>query len=285
MSSNTILHEIIHAATVKVINEYLYGNKGSLSQMQLAAIRQLERIMEETRGSLATDHPEAYKNLFEFVSYALTSEQLQQDLHDESIAGAGAERLLKGVYGETDTDAIGKNLPENKSQWSKFKLAIARILKVRDEYLTKGKLSKTADTNYIMEIAAAFEDILVKPTEPVFLPALPAKPTSAPKKAESRISGLTDKDPAYGMSNKEKFGLNVEGDLSKLGRIKRGFSRHGWRDFVTKAQSRRQHIRAYENELDMAGLLVKDKTKNFNNVSLQQDLALNQGVRYAIDYL
>ena len=35
----------------------------------------------------------------------------------------------------------------------------------------------------------------------------------------------------------------------------------------------------------MAGLLVKDKTKAFNNVSLQQDLALNQGVRYAIDYL
>ena len=67
--------------------------------------------------------------------------------------------------------------------------------------------------------------------------------------------------------------------------MKRAFSRHGWRDFVTKAQSRRHHIRAYENELAMAGLLKRDPTDAFNNVSEQQDLALNQGVRYAIDYL
>ena len=292
LSSNTILHEIIHAGTVKVINEYLYGNKGSLSQLQLAGVRQLERIMEDTRGSLAESHPEAYKNLFEFVSYALTSAQLQQDLHDESVAGAGAERLLKGVYGKenTITETVGKILPESKSQWSKFKLAIARILKVRDEYLIKGKLDRTADTNYLMEISAAFEDILVKPTEPVYLPALPAKkaaaPAQVPKQAPKfQTSGLTEKDPAYKISNKEKHGLNVEGDLSKLGRVRRAFSRHGWRDFVTKAQSRRHHIRAYENELAMAGLLVRDPTLAFNNVSEKQDLALNQGVRYAIDYL
>jgi hypothetical protein len=302
LSSNTILHEIIHAGTVKVINEYLYGNKGSLSQLQLAGVRQLERIMEETRGSLAVDHPEAYRkikvdgkeklNLFEFVSYALTSAQLQQDLHDESVAGAGAERLLKGVYGKenTITETIGKILPTDKSQWSKFKLAIARILKVRDEYLTKGKLDRTADTNYLMEIAAAFEDILVKPTEPIYLPVLPAKKAAAPAKAPKQApkfqtSGLYEKDKSYKLSNKEKHGLDVEGDLSTIGRVKRAFSRHGWRDFVTKVQSRRHHIRAYENELAMAGLLVRDPTLAFNNVSEKQDLAINQGVRYAIDYL
>ena len=291
MSSNTILHEIIHAATVKVINEYLYGNKGNLSQLQLSAIKQLERIMEETRGSLAKNHPDAYKNLFEFVSYALTSDQLQQDLHDESVVGAGAERLTKGIYGEVDAaETVGKILPELKSQWSKFKLAIARIIKVRDEYLSKGKLDKTADTNYMMEISAAFEDILVKPTEPVYLPVLPAKKAAAPAKVpktaeEFQTSGLYEKDKSYKLSNKERHGLDVEGDLSKVGRVKRAFSRHGWRDFVTKVQSRRHHIRAYENELAMAGLLVRDPTLAFNNVSEKQDLAINQGVRYAIDYL
>ena len=144
MSSNTILHEIIHAGTVKVINEYLYGNKSSLSQLQLNGIRQLERIMEETRGSLAANHPAAYTNLFEFVSYALTSELLQQDLHDEAAVDAGANRLLKDLK-ESKTGAIGKILPELKSQWTKFQLVIARILKVRDEYLTKGKLDKAAE--------------------------------------------------------------------------------------------------------------------------------------------
>lgn len=287
MSSNTILHEIIHAGTVKVINEYLYGNKGSLSQLQLSAIKQLERIMEETRGSLAEDHPEAYKNLFEFVSYALTSEQLQQDLHDESVAGAGAERLLKGVYGETDAEAIGKNLPESKSQWSKFKLAIARILKVRDEYLTKGKLDKTADTNYVMEIAAAFEDILVKPTEPVFLPALPAKaggkkaaPAAAPKKAEEfRESGLYDEDSSYKLSEKES-------PTKQRSALFRMFTtREGWRNITRKIQDKSYASRSLHNKLDKAKMIKRDMSGKFNNFDEQGDLATGEARQFLTDYL
>jgi hypothetical protein len=128
------------------------------------------------------------------------------------------------------------------------------------------------------------------PTQPINLEKLSAKKSkgqqpTVPKTAESRDTGLYEKDPNYEPSNKEKFGVDVAGDLSRMGKIKRAFSRHGWRDFVTKAQSRRQHIRAYENELNMAGLLKRDPTGAFNNVSEKQDLALNQGVRFAIDYL
>jgi len=286
MSSNTILHEIIHAGTVKVINEYLYGNKGSLSQLQLTAIKQLERIMEETRGSLAADHPEAYKNLFEFVSYALTSEQLQQDLHDESIAGAGAERLIKGVYGETDKDAIGKILPELKSQWSKFKLAIARIIKVRDEYLTKGKLDKTADTNYIMEISAAFEDILVKPTEPVFLPALPSKAapaattTAAPKKEEEfRESGLYDEDKSYNLSEREN-------PTTKRSAFYKMFTtREGWRNITRKVQDKSFASRSLFNKLDRAGKINRDMSGIFNNWEEQGDLAPGEANQFLTDYI
>jgi hypothetical protein len=293
LSSTTILHEIVHAGTVKVINEYLYGNKKSLSQLQLNAIRQLERIMEETRGTLSVDHPDAYKNLFEFVSYALTSDQLQKDLREESAASVGARQITRRIFGDT-SESIGTNLPEKKSQWSKFKLAVAGLLKIRDVYLTKsGNLNKTVEPDFVMEIAAAFEDIIAKPTEPIYLPALPAAtpkgkgtPAAAPATApKPQTSGLYEADKNYKASNKEKYGLDVEGDLSKLGRVKRAFSRYGWRDFVTKAQSRRQHIRAYENELAMAGLLKRDPTGVFNNVSEKQDLALNQGVRYAVDYL
>jgi hypothetical protein len=282
MSSGTILHEIIHAGTVKVINEYLYGNKGSLSQLQLSAIKQLERIMEETRGTLAVDHPEAYKNLFEFVSYALTSDQLQQDLHDESIAGAGAERLLKGVYGETDKDAIGKNLPENKSQWSKFKLSIARILKVRDEYLIKGKLDRTADTNYMMEIAAAFEDILAKPTEPIFLPVLPAKaaPTTTPKKAEEfRESGLTDKDDSYNPSKRESPTANRDAFYKMF------TTREGWRNVTRLVQDKSIYSRSLHNKLDKANKIKRDMSGKFNNFDEQGDLATGEARQFLTDYL
>lgn len=293
MSSNTILHEIIHAGTVKVINEYLYGNKGSLSQLQLSAIRQLERIMEDTRGSLADSHPEAYKNLFEFVSYALTSDQLQQDLHDESVAGAGAERMLKGIYGKenTITETIGKNLPESKSQWSKFKLAIARILKVRDEYLTKGKLDRAADTNYMLEISAAFEDILVKPTEPIYLPALPAKnsaapatpaatPATTPKKAEEfRESGLYDKDDSYKLSERE----NPTTKRSAFRKM--FFTREGWRNITRVVQDKSYASRSLFTKLDRAGKINRDMSGTFNNFDEQGDLSTGEARQFLTDYL
>ena len=288
MSSNTILHEIIHAGTVKVINEYLYGNKGSLSQLQLSAIKQLERIMEDTRGSLAESHPLAYENLFEFVSYALTSDQLQQDLHDESVAGAGAERLLKGVYGKenTITETIGKNLPESKSQWSKFKLSIARILKVRDEYLTKGKLDRAADTNYMLEIAAAFEDILVKPTEPVYLPALPAKKTATPatpaaplKAEEFRESGLYDKDDSYNLSERESP-TKQSASLYKM-----FTTREGWRNITRLVQDKSYASRSLFNKLDRAGKINRDMSGTFNNFEEQGDLATGEARQFLTDYL
>ena len=286
LSSNTILHEIIHAGTVKVINEYLYGNKGSLSQLQLAGVRQLERIMEETRGSLAVDHPEAYKNLFEFVSYALTSAQLQQDLHDESVAGAGAERLLKGVYGKenTITETVGKILPTDKSQWSKFKLAIARIIKVRDEYLVKGKLDRTADTNYLMEISAAFEDILVKPTEPVYLPALPAKKTAAPlapprKEEEFRESGLYDKDDSYNLSEREN-------PTTKRNAFYKMFTtREGWRNITRLVQDKSYASRSLFNKLDRAKKINRDMSGVFNNFEEQGDLSTGEARQFLTDYI
>ena len=295
MSSNTILHEIIHAATVKVINEYLYGNKGSLSQMQLNAIKQLERIMQETYDSLADKHPEAYGkikingeeklNLFEFVSYALTSELLQQDLHDESIRGAFAERVVRGAFGEADATAIGKNLPESKSQWSKFKLAIARILKVRDEYLIKGKLDRTADTNYMMEISAAFEDILVKPTKGVVsLPALPAKkaaaPVTPPKTAEEfRESGLYDKDPSYNMSERE----NPTKQSSAF--YKMFTTREGWRNITRLVQDKSYASRSLFNKLDRADKINRDMSGVFNNFDEQGDLATGEARQFLTYYV
>jgi hypothetical protein len=293
MSSNTILHEIIHAGTVKVINEYLYGNKGSLSQLQLNGIRQLERIMEETYGALADKHPEAYKkikinneeklNLFEFVAYALTSELLQQDLHDEAAVDAGANRLLKDLKEDT-TGTIGKILPELKSQWTKFQLAIARILKVRDDYLIKDKLDKSADTNYVMEISAAFEAILVKPTEPVYLPVLPAKKTTAtpvaPKPAEAfRESGLYDNDSSYNMSERE----NPTKQSTAF--YKMFTTREGWINITRLVQDKSYASRSLFTKLDRAGKINRDMSGAFNNFDEQGDLATGEARQFLTDYL
>lgn len=267
LSSNTILHEIVHAGTVKVINEYLYGNKGSLSQLQLNAIRQLERIMNETRGSLAEDHPEAYKNLFEFVSYALTSEQLQQDLHGES----DVSRLESRLYG---TETTKTNLPEKKSQWSKFKLAIAGVLKLRDIYLTKsGKLSRAVQPDFVMEITAAFDDIISKPTEPIYLPALPSKaPLTATDKVQPR--GLDPDAAEYKMSERENPTKRSKTLYKTL------TTRQGWRTVAKNVQDRGYYSRSLFIKQDRAGNIERDKTKGATNWDEERDLSVGKAKNY-----
>jgi hypothetical protein len=288
LSSNTILHEIVHAGTVKVINEYLYGNKGSLSQLQLNAIRQLERIMEETRGSLAVDHPDAYKNLFEFVSYALTSDQLQKDLHDEASREADLNSFQQAVYPRTKIpEAIRKNLPELRSQWTKFQLAIAGVLKIRNIYLSKsGKLDKAADVNYVMEIAAAFEDILVKPTEPIYLPVLPATaPTGKkgaagaaapppPKPIVKHNAELGKHNPAYDLPQEDA-------PISVATRIYRSwYNINTWRNAARLFQDDRYRIKAHDNILYMSGKLIREGKDTMNNVYEQIVTAVGDGKNF-----
>lgn len=269
LSNGTILHEIVHAGTVKVINEYLYGNKKSLSMGQLNAIKQLERIMEETRESLEPYHKAAYKDLFEFVSYALTSDKLQQDLHDE----ADVSRLQQAVYGGEKTKTI---LPEAKGQWSKFKLAIARILKVRDVYLRKsGELNKNVEANFVMEINAAFEDILSKPTEPIFLPALPAKKPTVPKKAASLHGAELGVDNATYHLPKEDAPPTWRDRLSRMkGNV------NTWRNGARKLQDDRYRIKAHDRILDMSGKLIREGKDTMNNVYEQIVLAVGDGKNF-----
>ena len=278
----TLLHEVAHAATVRVMYMYMNGQKNQLTERQIKGVEQILTIMRQTQFELQGDYPEAFTSPFEFIAYAMTDKFFQADLAEQGIDYAEFSALDIAAKLKLGTEDIFTILPTEKSQWSAFKKAMAGIFKV-----PAGALKSP---NFMVELSGAFEDILSVPTEPINLETLSAKTpkkqqATVPKTAESRDTGLYEKDKNYEPSNKEKYGVDTAGDLSKLGKVKRAFSRYGWREFVTKAQSRRQHIRAYENELNMAGLLNRDPTGAFNNVSEKQDLALNQGVRFAIDYL
>lgn len=288
LSSGTILHEIIHAGTVKVINEYLYGDRKSLSLGQLNAIKVLEKIMKETRD-LASDHPNAYKSLFEFVSYALTDDQLQQDLQDASFVYPETKGLFE-LFG-LPREEVQSILPDAKSAWTAFKLSIARILKVRGTYLPKaGKPTKDVEPNFVMEIAAAFEDILAKPTTPIYLPALPAKkpkkgaaPAAAPEKPEDKLrkGGVNNEDTRkfYELSTKEKI-------VSTPSRLWKTVSTAaGWREIVRRFQDKSVESRSLFRKLDMAGLINRDMDGAFNNVPEQGDLATGEARNFVNQYL
>ena len=187
LTSSTLLHEIIHAATVKVLNLYS-TNEGKqrhlLTEGQKRAAQHLFDMMNATQDLvIAKDskgdpmtmkmvHPEAYTNIFEFVAYALSDEVMQEDLANVEV-GAEIEHTVMGL-GRYEIDSI---MPNSDSAWTQFKLAMVDLLGLEKLFAKGGKFTLTVRKNFLMEISAAFEDILSVPTEPIYLePKLAAKP-------------------------------------------------------------------------------------------------------------
>ena len=186
MTDHVVLHEIIHAATVKVLNHYTKGELKYLTAGQIEASKQLIDIMNATKNLVAGDegetmqqlHPRAYENIFEFVAYALTDEQMQADLANPELA---AQQQIDQRVNQ-DTAELLSILPGKKSVWTEFKLTMAKLLKL-DKFLfdKKGELKPTQRINFLMEVSAAFDGILAPSTEPIYLDQLATK---APLQAE-----------------------------------------------------------------------------------------------------
>lgn len=79
MDESTVLHEVVHAGTVKLINQYL-TDPASLSPLQKDALDHLQKIYDFTKGRLGGKYKNAYENLYEFVGYALTDARFQGEL-------------------------------------------------------------------------------------------------------------------------------------------------------------------------------------------------------------
>ena len=79
MDEATVLHEVVHAGTVKLIKQYL-TDPASLSQGQRDALDHLQKIYDFTKGRLGGRYKNAFENLYEFVSYALTDPRFQGEL-------------------------------------------------------------------------------------------------------------------------------------------------------------------------------------------------------------
>jgi hypothetical protein len=198
LTSSTLLHEIIHAATVRVLDLYTAKNgarQDLLTEGQRRAAQHLIDIMNATQDLVIAEnskgdpmtmkmvHPEAYSNIFEFVAYALSDEAMQEDLANVEV-GAELENTVMGL-GRYEIDSIMPN-----SAWTEFKLAMVDLLGLEKLFAKGGKFTLTVRKNFLMEISAAFEDILSVPTEPIYLnyleePTLAAK--SPPKTADLRV--------------------------------------------------------------------------------------------------
>lgn len=278
MTAATVLHEIVHAGTAKIINLYTTNKLSQLTEEQIRAVEQLEDLMNEAAETLALLHPNAFEvvgknadgsprySIMEFLAYALTDESFQDDLNQL----------------ESQRAVLTTNLPEAKSGWSKFKLTIAKLLGVDKVYFRQNKTRQDAPFNFLLEISAAFDDILAKPTEPIYLSPLSAKTPApaAPKKDEEfRESGLYDEDKSYNLSEREN-------PTTKRSAFYKMFTtREGWRNITRKVQDKSFASRSLFNKLARADKIKRDMSGIFNNWEELGDLAPGEARQFLTDYI
>jgi hypothetical protein len=267
MTYTTILHELVHAASVRVLNLYYTGKKDQLTKYQIAAIEQIEAIYKSTQPALASRHPNAYEktasganNYYEFLAYALTDKFLQVDLHEESAE-----------YSQDIAFGIRKDkIPERPSAWTVFVQAIARIVGY--------KPGQMKSKNFLVELNAAFEDILSAPTESIYLTDLAAK--QAPKQP-GRSGGMDDPElrKQYQMSEREDPESKVVKATKDLFKIQ------GWRSKGTKYVDSTYEAGARQRLADLGGKIIRDMSKAFNNFYDHMTLATGEKLQFITHYL
>lgn len=276
LSVTTLLHEVLHAASVKVMNLYLTGNKGRLTERQIRGVEQILRIMEYTKDELGAtkrtgpdgkveiiykDYANAYENPFEFLAYALSDRFFQAELeamgilYGETAEGyAAVSSKLKDQF-SPDTQILSI-LPQDKNMWSGFKRAIAGILGV--------PVGAMKSYSFMMELNAALEDIASAPIEPTDIGPMSAKqPKQAPaitKAEEKAVDSIYEDDTRYDIPDNQ---------------VPRGWSYfknlfttvEGWKTIAAAVENDRYFGRSKQRQMELANQLHRDgpEMNNFDD--------------------
>ena len=275
VTPKTFLHELVHAATVQVLDNYINGRLSRLTEGQIAGAKQIVALRDITKPILARSYPEAYENLYEFVSYAITDEEFANALRNLDISTPSLKNWYINNVDIQGVD-IGSILPKERTLWSSFKQSIANILGI-----PKGAMKSP---NFLMEMHAAFEDILTAPTEPVYITNLSAKkPKKTPKVVEKgeepqkvATGGLFDKDPNYIPARK----IGVAKQLWR-----RLTTTEGWKDTITEFQDDTYRLDAWQKTRTMTGQINFDMSGSYNNVATQNIRAMAEGRNFVTEYL
>jgi hypothetical protein len=170
MDEATILHEVLHAATVKLISQYK-TNPELLTQNQKDAVEHLEKLYGFVSKRLGNKYANATENIYEFVAYAMTDFKFQNELAKLQVPSLG-KYTLQGDLGMLA-----------KSAWFQFTTALSQMynlikagptgLKLYDEVYTgvakdfatvKGSLEELYKD--VSDDDLAFEEASYEETEP-----------------------------------------------------------------------------------------------------------------------
>ena len=119
LDEQTVLHEIVHAATIKILYTYK-TDPSSLTQEQREAAEHIEKIYEFAKSRLGGKHKFAFENVYEFVSYSMTDTRLQADLANLQARSLGKYSTEGMSFLRSITERFG-NL------WGQFTQALMKM--------------------------------------------------------------------------------------------------------------------------------------------------------------
>lgn len=267
LSDMVMLHEVVHAATIKILHAF-ETNPKSLTEEQRDAVDHIKDIMEIAKKELGEDYPEAFKNIYEFVSHAMTDKLFQSEL----------SRL-------STKDLVSTMLPDNKSMWSEF---VTSLTKLFDFF--KNMFTKTGDVkseNLLPEVFAAFEAIVAVPEGGIEMAPLPSaakvKGAKVAKEVPEATTSLADRTSDSNALYKLKTDQKPSTPFKSL--VKSVSTTAGWQNMARLFQSTSYPVRVLEKQLEKANLLYRTGKDVINNVHEQITIASSLARNYHNQYL
>jgi len=302
LDEQTVLHEITHAGTVKILYKYK-TDPNNLTQEQREAAEHIEKIYEFAKSRLGGKHKFAFENVYEFVSYAMTDVGLQRDLSNiqarslgkyttenkpflrsilsrfGSLWGQFTQALMK-MYGLTKagrTFTLSENIPDDIvkgfNELPQEELAGPRRKgviyqrpaseRVSKEAIARGSAQAGYEANLLVEMSEAFGRVLSVPEAGINIEALPAKKPAKPP-IQAPAEGSVD---FKAMRNAmPQYNTNPARELSRMSKAKIGEAA------VRGFQNDRAAIKNWESKLRFAGRLVA-YAAGFNNIYTQLTLS------------
>jgi len=171
----------------------------------------------------------------------------------------------------------GKYVPVDKEAIEQEDIYELQAIPLADLLSKAGTPGSFTNQNFLMEIAAAFEDIMAPQTGAIVLDSeeslsAKSKPAPTPRQAqELRGGGINDSKLREAMLRQ---GLPEGGQTT--GVFKSLFTQNGWRNMARLVQDRTYEARSYFRRQDLGGKIVRDMTKAFNNVTEHLDLSMGE---------
>jgi len=223
-TATDLLHEFVHAATVTILDKVARNDAKGLTPSQIDAANQLDDIMALTASELSQQFPEAFKNVFEFVSYAMSDTDFQKALERQDARG------------------LEYTLMPDRNMLSKFMDIVVDLLKLTGLFGPKGGIVGTP--NLLAETIAAFEAIIEAPQGSIDRAAMPSKgPAQQTLTAPDQDNSLE--------AIRARTALP---ELSTASAVRRRWTgRKAYNTIRTKFQNSRDVIKRLENATTLAG--------------------------------